>query len=410
MANQTYQLIVRTGPQPNQVFPLESKVLTIGRDPLSDIVIDDSEVSRHHSKLTRDEGGYSLQDMGSTNGTFIDGQRLGGEAVMLNPGQVLMLGSNVTLVYQTIDEPDPLATVVAPAAVLPGVPEQSPVSTDDENSEESSSEQAIVEDSPLVVDVNLDEEAAIPEPEQPEVLAEVEEVAVQDQEGEAEPFVEEILSSDETEEGSREIEDATVMEIESQVTESEEPEIPPTIDQEDYSVTMIEAIPPAVQIEPSEQDITPSTEDSAAASDVIEPAWEVNEVDSVGDQMESEDSDSVVEEGGSGEIPEEIEMPAPAPPAAAVPDYSLDEDITSIDIPKKEEAPIIDSGEPLPPFEYETEPQPPMKEARIVEDKGGKSNRNRNIIIGIAVLFLLMCCCLILSVLIAYLFIPTSNF
>ena len=117
MANEVYQLVVRKGPRPGQVFPLELDVLTIGRDPISDIVIEDPEISRQHAKVMRGDSGNALQDMGSTNGTFVDGKRLSGEPTQLKPGQVIMLGSNVTLIYQAAPESDPLATVVGPAAV-----------------------------------------------------------------------------------------------------------------------------------------------------------------------------------------------------------------------------------------------------------------------------------------------------
>lgn len=116
MANEVYQLVVRKGPRPGKVFLLELDVLTIGRDPISDIVIEDPEISRHHAKLSRTPDGYELQDMGSTNGSFVDGQRLSGPPVPLKPGQVIMLGSNVTLVFNAAPASDPLATVVAPAA------------------------------------------------------------------------------------------------------------------------------------------------------------------------------------------------------------------------------------------------------------------------------------------------------
>jgi predicted component of type VI protein secretion system len=131
VANDSYQLVVRNAPQSGliagQVIALEDDVLTLGRDPLSDIILDDAEVSRHHAKLVRQADGYMIQDMGSTNGSFVDGERLGGEPLALKPGQVVMLGSNVTLVYQAIATADPMATIVAPAAAVqdefPVVPE-----------------------------------------------------------------------------------------------------------------------------------------------------------------------------------------------------------------------------------------------------------------------------------------------
>jgi pSer/pThr/pTyr-binding forkhead associated (FHA) protein len=52
VADQAIQLVVRKGPRPGQVFPLTQEVISIGRDPLSDIVLDDAEVSRQHAQLS----------------------------------------------------------------------------------------------------------------------------------------------------------------------------------------------------------------------------------------------------------------------------------------------------------------------------------------------------------------------
>lgn len=115
MADQSYQLVVRKGPRPGQVFPLTLETVTIGRDPMTDIVINDPEVSRHHAKLTRRGGSYEIQDMGSTNGSFVDGKRLAGESVLLTAGQAVMVGSNVTMTFQSTSASDPMATMIAPA-------------------------------------------------------------------------------------------------------------------------------------------------------------------------------------------------------------------------------------------------------------------------------------------------------
>jgi pSer/pThr/pTyr-binding forkhead associated (FHA) protein len=106
-----YKLTVRKGPQEGQSYPLVASTVTVGRDPMSDIVLTDPEVSRQHARFTRGDEGYEVQDLGSTNGTFVDGQRLRGEAVALTPGTLISMGSNVTLVYEVV--PDPLATVVS---------------------------------------------------------------------------------------------------------------------------------------------------------------------------------------------------------------------------------------------------------------------------------------------------------
>ncbi|HFE66417.1 MAG TPA: FHA domain-containing protein, partial [Chloroflexi bacterium] len=101
-----YQLVVRKGPTVGQAIVLDLPVMTIGRDPISDVVLNDPEVSRQHVRLTLTEDGYSAQDLGSTNGTFIDGDRIGGEPVTLQPGQKLSLGSGVTMIYEQVGAAD----------------------------------------------------------------------------------------------------------------------------------------------------------------------------------------------------------------------------------------------------------------------------------------------------------------
>src|SRR5258707_15583210 len=77
-SNGTFRLIVRRGPQPNQIYELNKDIITLGRDITNDIVINDPEVSRHHCRLTRGGGGDTMEDLGSTNGTFFNRQRLTG--------------------------------------------------------------------------------------------------------------------------------------------------------------------------------------------------------------------------------------------------------------------------------------------------------------------------------------------
>ena len=51
---------------------------TIGRDPANDIAIDDEEISARHARVVRREGGLWVEDLGSTNGTFVNGERVVG--------------------------------------------------------------------------------------------------------------------------------------------------------------------------------------------------------------------------------------------------------------------------------------------------------------------------------------------
>ena len=123
MAPQSYQLVLRTGPNAGKDFELSKNEITIGRDISNDIVINDAEVSRHHARLISQSGGYVVEDTGSTNGTFVNGQRLMGPH-MLRPGETIFLGENISLAYEPVQY-DPDATMVA-ASNVPSMPPSEP--------------------------------------------------------------------------------------------------------------------------------------------------------------------------------------------------------------------------------------------------------------------------------------------
>ena len=118
-----FQLVMRSGPTPGVVFPLESDQITIGRDSTNDVAINDAEVSRRHARLTFQGGKYVVEDMGSTNGTFVNGQRLSGPHV-LKPGDVLAFGEQIVLMYDAavMDPGATVASVRSPRSVTPVPP------------------------------------------------------------------------------------------------------------------------------------------------------------------------------------------------------------------------------------------------------------------------------------------------
>lgn len=114
--NDSFRLVVRRGPQPNQVYELNKDIITVGRDITNDITINDPEVSRHHMRFTRGAGGFTLEDLGSTNGTFVNGQRLTG-AKPLSSGDMIGLGETVTLQYELARGAASAAGPVVPEAM-----------------------------------------------------------------------------------------------------------------------------------------------------------------------------------------------------------------------------------------------------------------------------------------------------
>lgn len=124
MAPQPYRLVMQSGPTPGKILELHQDEITIGRDVSNEIVISDPEVSRRHARLVEQREGYVIEDLGSTNGTFVNGQRLMGPH-LLRPGEVVMFGENIRLLYESMVY-DADATRVA-ASNVPDLPPSEPV-------------------------------------------------------------------------------------------------------------------------------------------------------------------------------------------------------------------------------------------------------------------------------------------
>jgi len=123
-----YQLVMHSGPTPGKTFQLEGDVLTIGRDASNQIPINDAEISRKHSQLVLQGGKYVLTDLGSTNGTFVNGQRVTSQHV-LQPGEVISLGEQINLLFEAVTTSDPNATMMSsgkPPAVARSAPRPQP--------------------------------------------------------------------------------------------------------------------------------------------------------------------------------------------------------------------------------------------------------------------------------------------
>jgi hypothetical protein len=84
-------LVVRSGGgRAGETFPLDSDRVTVGRSPDCEIFLDDVTVSRKHAALTREGDGYSIQDEGSLNGTFVNRKRV--EGAHLEDGDEIQIG------------------------------------------------------------------------------------------------------------------------------------------------------------------------------------------------------------------------------------------------------------------------------------------------------------------------------
>jgi hypothetical protein len=87
-----------TGPLANQVLALEKPVTTIGSVAGNDVVLSDQGVSRKHVGIRKVDGGYELADFGSTNGVYVNGEKI--PRKRLDVGDVIRVG-NTEIVFRT---------------------------------------------------------------------------------------------------------------------------------------------------------------------------------------------------------------------------------------------------------------------------------------------------------------------
>lgn len=101
------RLAVRMPGQSPWEIPLAQTTLTIGRRPDNDVVLPLNYVSAYHGRLERQEAAWHYVDLGSTNGTFVNGQRV--QSAVLREGDILRIGdpegNSVSLTFRTSGAP-----------------------------------------------------------------------------------------------------------------------------------------------------------------------------------------------------------------------------------------------------------------------------------------------------------------
>ncbi len=84
-------LVVRSGGgRAGETFPITGDEIEIGRSPEAAVFLDDVTVSRTHAVLVRDESGYTIEDRGSLNGTYVNRRRV--EKAKLEDGDEVQIG------------------------------------------------------------------------------------------------------------------------------------------------------------------------------------------------------------------------------------------------------------------------------------------------------------------------------
>lgn len=81
-------LVVIDGPLQGLEMVLDRKEIRIGRAPNNEFVIEDDYASSQHARLQRNDEGWLLQDLNSTNGTYVDGARIGAPVLIKQEMQI----------------------------------------------------------------------------------------------------------------------------------------------------------------------------------------------------------------------------------------------------------------------------------------------------------------------------------
>lgn len=95
-------LSIIKGPQTGSTIELEDAVTTIGRDPGNSVFLNDMTVSRSHAKITHGPAGSTIDDLGSLNGTWVDGAII--TSAPLHDGSSIQIGT-FTLIYHENTQP-----------------------------------------------------------------------------------------------------------------------------------------------------------------------------------------------------------------------------------------------------------------------------------------------------------------
>jgi hypothetical protein len=95
------KLVVQGGPNGGLAIPLSRNPLTLGRRSDNDLVVDEPSVSRRHALVMDSPAGFILRDLNTTNGTFVNREKIGhGEQHLKHGDSVRLAGSTVSFLFR----------------------------------------------------------------------------------------------------------------------------------------------------------------------------------------------------------------------------------------------------------------------------------------------------------------------
>ena len=110
--DRTPVLIAQTGQSNAARWHLDQEEVIIGRGPECDIIIDDRQVSRRHARIRREFEGFTIEDLESKNGTYLNGVSIR-DAVVLQDGDVIQIALAMKILYIGSEATIPLSILDA---------------------------------------------------------------------------------------------------------------------------------------------------------------------------------------------------------------------------------------------------------------------------------------------------------
>jgi hypothetical protein len=127
---QIMQLVVQTGPDAGKIFNLDRPMLIVGRQAGNEVLLNDAQVSRRHVQLELRNGQVFISDLGSANGTNVNGQRLmPNQPRPLIPGDLVQMGNSSLVVQGAVSSnypPPPTPVYSSPSQMPSANPVQPP--------------------------------------------------------------------------------------------------------------------------------------------------------------------------------------------------------------------------------------------------------------------------------------------
>ncbi len=111
-----FKLTYLTEPYQGLTVDFDQAVISVGRAAENDMVVEEPHISGFHARFVQRDGRVFIEDLGSTNGTFVNGKRVK-TPMQLTTGDVLQFGTRVQLSFNPQGDLEDRTVVAAPSAL-----------------------------------------------------------------------------------------------------------------------------------------------------------------------------------------------------------------------------------------------------------------------------------------------------